>query len=366
MRYIFCLLFSFLLASAVSAEVRQTGDLPRRDGAPLHDHPGLETEYGQVRTSDGLRLRTIVTRPQGARSPLPVIFFAQAVSCGSLDIAADRPSGLMMLARRSGMVLVRVERSGTGDSEGVPCSALDYDTEVRHYREALEQYRSHAWIDPARIYLYGSSLGSTTAPLIAQGFPIAGIFVQGGGAETYLERMINFDRLYLERSGRFSPAQVHGEMLRRIAFHYEYLVRGRTPSQIEAERPDLRGLWSTIRGAEADSHYGRPFAWHQQAARRNFLDAWTKIHAPVLVIYAEYDQFEMREGHRVIVETVNRLRPGTANLVEIPGVDHSLISYPSADSAYREEGGERRPELFLEPVLDWLRRVSQLSPQEPV
>ena len=51
--------------------------------------------------------------------------------------------------------------------------------------------------------IYGSSLGSTTAPLVAQGKKVAGIIVQGGGAVTYLERMINFDRLYLERSGRY-------------------------------------------------------------------------------------------------------------------------------------------------------------------
>jgi len=77
----------------------------------------------------------------------------------------------------------------------------------------------------------------------------------------------------------------------------------------------------------------------------------------VLVLYGEYDQFERPGGHRLIADTVNRLRPGTATFIEIDGVDHSLISYPSADAAYREEGGERRPELFLEPVLTWLRSV---------
>jgi pimeloyl-ACP methyl ester carboxylesterase len=357
MRFILLLLSSLLLSATADARVRMTGDLPRRYGAALHDHEGLETEYGVVRTSEGVRLRTMITRPESTSHRLPAIMLAQAVSCGSLDIAPGRPSGLMALARQSGMVLIRIERSGSGDSEGVPCGELDYDTEVRHYREALEQLCRHPWIDAQRIFLYGSSLGSTTAPLIAQGFDIAGIFVQGGGAETYLERMIDFDRLYLERSGNYTPEQVHGELLRRIPFHYEYLVRGRTPQQIEAERPELRGVWASIRGAEPTGHYGRPFAWHQQAARKNFLEAWTRIEAPVLVLYGEYDQFEMREGHKLIANTVNRRRPGTATFVEIPGVDHSLISYPNAEAAYRDEGGERRLELFLEPVLGWLRQV---------
>lgn len=357
MRLIWLLLSSLLFSTAVDASVRLTGDLPRRDGAPLQRMDGLETEYGVVRTSEGVRLRTIITRPRGVQTRLPAILHTQAVSCGTLDVPADRPSILRELARRSGLVLVRVERAGTGDSEGPLCSALDYDTEIRHYREALDRLADHPWIDPRRIVIYGSSLGSTTAPLVADGHDVAGVFVQGGGAVTYLERMINFDRIFLERSGNYRPEQIHAEMLRRVLFHYEYLVRGRTPQQIEAERPELRGVWASILGAEATSHYGRPLAWHQQAARRDFLGAWSRINAPVLVVYGEYDQYEPRHGHQLIADTVNRLRPGTATFLELAGVDHGLIGYPSAEAAYREEGGERNAERFLEPVLGWLRAI---------
>src|SRR5690349_22103231 len=59
--------------------------------------------------------------------------------------------------------------SGTGDSEGPGCDRLDYDTEVRHYREAFDQLARHPWIDPGRIVIFGSSLGSITAPFIAEG-----------------------------------------------------------------------------------------------------------------------------------------------------------------------------------------------------
>ena len=95
----------------------------------------------------------------------------------------------------------------------------------------------------------------------------------------------------------------------------------------------------------------------------NFFDVGSDVHAqigieaPVLVIYGEYDQYEMREGHKLIADTVNKLRPGAATFVEIPGVDHGLIKYSSADAAYREEGGSRDNELFLRPVLDWLRKI---------
>lgn len=353
-------LAALLAAAPGAAQVsRLAGDLPRKDSKPLQSIPGLETEYGSVRTSEGTRLRTILTRPTGTSGRLPAIFLTQWVSCGSLDFGAERQSQIRAVAERTSMVLVRVERSGTGDSEGKPCSELDYDTEVRHYREALDQVARHRWIDPDRIVIFGSSLGATTAPLIAQGRKVAGLVVQGGGALTYLERMIDFDRLYLERSGKYEPARIQEEMNRRIAFHVEYLVRGQIPEQIEQTRPDLAGVWQTIRGgAEAPPHYGRPYAWHQQAARKDFLEAWTKIEAPVLVFYGEYDQFERRHGHQLIADTINRLRPGSATFIELPKADHDLEFYASPEDAYSYKDGQVRFEPFVQPLTDWLKRVT--------
>ena len=348
-----------IAAAAPAQTARLVGDLPRKEARPLTSLAGLETEYGQVRTSEGHRLRTILTRPTGTRGRLPAIMLAQWVSCGSLDFGPDRQNLLRDIAEQSGMVLVRIERAGTGDSEGPVCSALDYDTEVRHYREAFDQIARHDWIDPDSIILFGSSLGSTTAPLIAEGKKVAGILVQGGGAVTYLERMINFDRLYLERSGRYPPETIHDEMLKRIPFHVEYLIGGKTPEQIERERPEFAGIWQTIRGgAEAPPHYGRPYAWHQQAAKKDFVEAWTRVEAPVLVFYGEYDQFEPRHGHQLIADTVNKLRPGTATFIEVPKADHELELYASAEDAYAYRGGEVRRELFLRPMLEWAKRIT--------
>jgi pimeloyl-ACP methyl ester carboxylesterase len=353
------LLAALSVSSTAVAKARLSGDLPRKGGKPLVELPGVETEYGAVRTSEGIRLRTILTRPAGARGPSPAIMLAQWVSCGSLDAPADKPSLMRQLAEQSGMVFVRVERSGTGDSEGSPCSQLDYDTEVRHYREAFDQIARHPWVDPNRIILFGSSLGATTAPLVAAGKKVAGIAVQGGGALNYLERMINFDRLYLERSGKFTPAQIHEEMNRRIAFHTAYLLERKTPDQVERERPALAGVWKSIRGgAEAPPHYGRPYAWHWQAASKNMLAAWTQVRAPVLVIYGEYDQFETQHGHRLIADTLNRLRPGSATFVEVPRADHEMEIYASAEDAYAYRNGTVRPELLLDPLLGWARRVT--------
>jgi len=353
-------LLALFAASPLQAQpARIVGDLPRNEARPLQAMAGVETEYGSVRSSEGYRLRTILTRPAGSTGRLPALFLAQWVSCGSVDVAADKPGLLQDIARQSNMVFIRVERAGTGDSEGPPCSGLDFDTEVRHYREALDRLSGHPWIDPAKLVIFGSSLGSVTAPLIADGRKVAGVVVQGGGAVTYLERMINFDRLYLERSGKYRPEQIHDEMTKRIRFHTAYLLGRKTPAQVAEEQPDLASVWASVRGgAEAPPHYGRPYAWHWQAAAANFAAAWARLRAPVLVLHGEYDQFEPRHGHELIARIVNRLRPGTATFVQFPKADHELEYYATAEDAYLYRNPTVRREHFLKPMFEWIREVA--------
>ena len=347
-----------LAASAQARPATVTGDLPRRATTPVEDTPGLETQYGDVRVADGVRLRTFLTRPEGATNPLPAVFLVQWVSCGSLEFRPGRPSLLRELARASGMVLIRVDRSGTGDSEGVPCEQLDHDTEIAHYRAALDRLARHPWINPDRIVIFGSSLGASNAPLVADGRKVAGVVVQGGGGLSYLERMINFDSINLERSGKVPPERRHAEMARRVAFQHAYLIGRKTPAQVVAAQPELAGVWEGLLGTAADDHYGRPFAWHWQIAGKDLIGPWTRIEAPVMVVYGEYDQYETRRGHRIIVDTLNRLRPGTATWLEIPRADHDLEVYPDPISAYRSEGGRRDNALFVGPVVAWLKRVT--------
>ena len=322
--------------------------LERADDRPLEQIPGVVTVYGSVETGDGVRLRTLIAIPESASPPLKPLLFTQWVSCGSVEYRSGSGGReiLARLARESGLALVRVERAGSGDSEGPACDALDYDTEVQHYTDAFAQLLENELIDPSAVYLYGASLGTTTAPLVAvalqtKGYDIAGIAVQGGGALTHFERMLIFDRLYLERRpDAVAPASIHDEMRARSRFHTEYLINGRQPDDIAADSAEMAAVRADIRGLGETDHYGRPFAWHQQAARWNFLAAWAAVDAPALVIFNSFDQFETRDGHALIVKTINRLRPGTAKLIEQQSVGHSNRRFESLEAAYAGEGGE--------------------------
>ena len=333
---------------------------------PLERLAGVETVYDVLATPDGARLRTLLTRPAGASGPVPAIFVTQWVSCDTIEIPEEKNRDgaaqlLAALAQRSGMATIRVERTASGDSDGPACHELDYDTEVAHYRHAFEQLTRSPWVDPARVVVLGLSLGSTTAPLVAVGHRVAGVVVSGGGAETYFERMLTFDRLAFERGGT-PPAEVHDKLLAHVRFLQHYLVDGEDPRAIAAADPRLAGVWKEMRGTDDGAHYWRPYAWHRQAAARNFLAAWAAIDAPVLVLHAQHDQFEAEAGHRLIAEAVNRLRPGTATFLSIANLGHDFAVYPSAEAAMRWENGVTTAELVIEPILQWLRARGLAKP----
>ena len=325
--------------------------------------PGVSSHYTEVEVGDGSRLQAIITLPEGDASPRHPLLFTQWVSCGSLEYREGSNSRelLAAIARDSGLALVRVERSAL-DETGPACADLDYDTEVAHYVEAFSQLLEDPRVDAGRVYVYGSSLGSTTAPLVAlalqdKGFDIAGLMVQGGGAVTYYERMFNFERIYLERRpDAVAPSDIHSEMLLRAKFQYEYLVNDRHPDEVAGDSDEMARIRGDILGMGATDQYGRPYAWHQQAATKNFLAAWAELEAPVLVVFNAFDQFEMRHGHKLIVDTVNRLRPGTATFVERPNIGHSDNRYAAIEDAYAFRDGTPAWQEAAEIMSGWLRR----------
>ena len=186
---------------------------------PTEVIPGVASHYRVVGVDDGSRLQAIITLPAEQSPPLHPLLFTQWVSCGPLEYRAGSNSRelLAALARDSGLALVRVERTALQDS-GPACEDLDYDTELDHYVQAFTRLLDDERIDASRVYIYGSSLGATTAPLVAvelqdAGVEIAGIMVQGGGAVTYLERMTRFERIYLERRpDEVEAADIHDEV----------------------------------------------------------------------------------------------------------------------------------------------------------
>jgi pimeloyl-ACP methyl ester carboxylesterase len=338
-------------------------ELPRRDGRAPEAVPGLISEYGVLRTSEGTRLRTILTRPaKAAAGKRPGVYFIQWLSCDTIELPASARGGWARMMRRvfaeSGMVSFRTEKAGVGDSEGGPCAELDYQTELRHHREALRQFRRRAEIDPERIVLFGASMGATMAPLLADEPGVAAVVVWGGGARTWFERTLTFERR--RREGMGLPGQQVTRELKAIEeLLAEYLIRGRKPEELAASSPRLAESWRLLGGLEGLRQYGRPAAFHQQAQAADWAGAWERVAVPVLALFGEHDWFEDPAGVAWIANLVNRKKPGLARFELVPGLDHHFERFPSLAAAVRGEGGRPDEGPAVEQILRFLaQRVS--------
>jgi glyoxylase-like metal-dependent hydrolase (beta-lactamase superfamily II)/dienelactone hydrolase len=322
--------------------------------------PGLETEYGELLPGDGARLRTIVTKPQQAAGRLPAVLFVQWLSCDSIELRPDAQDGWSVMLRRlmseSGMLWQRTEKSGVGESKGTPCAQLDYETELAHHRAALRQLRSRPDVDPRRIVVFGASMGSNYAPLVAADQDVAGVVVWGGGATTWFERMLRFERNALDL-GDTEPQAVAAEVNARAAYFQRYLLKSETPAAIAASDPKLGEVWKRIVGTSDTGHYGRPFAFHQQAQKQNWAGAWARVRAPVLVLYGEYDWFESHDAAQLIANIVNDRKPGSATFRELPQLDHHFTRYASRRDAFREKDGKESAGPAVTAILDWLSQI---------
>ena len=358
------LLAALLPAAPLAAASRIEGDLPRKGDRPLEEIPGVDSVYGVLETSDGLRLRTVLTRPEGIPASddrrLPGILFVQWLSCDTIELPAARRDGWSRMLRRiasgSGAVMLRTEKAGVGDSEGPPCSELDYETELAHHRDALALLERTPGVDPERIVVFGASMGATMAPLVARGHDVAGVAIWGGGAVTWLERLLAFERARRELTG--VPAErLTDEMKRLSAFLPEYLIHRRHPREIASEDPDLGGAWELVTGAEGGTHYGRPVAFHQQAQARDWAGAWAEIDVPTLVLYGEHDWYETEAAHALIERLVDRGDRELARFEVIEATDHHFVRYPSPEAAAEGRGGVVAEGPAVEAILGWLREV---------
>ncbi len=329
------------------------------DGNAKESHPGIETSYGTLALRDGVKLRTIVTKPDRAAGKLPAILFVQWLSCDTVAISSNPRDGwsamLRRIVRESDALVWRTEKRGVGSSEG-SCSTMDYETELADHREALNALIARPDVDRERIVLFGGSIGGTYVPLLAAQANVAGVLVWGAGATTWAERMMKFERNALEL--RMSqPEQLADAMSSRFRFFERYLLEAQTPTQISTEDPTLDAVWGQIVGTSADAHYGRPFAFHQQAQRANWSGAWSSVTAPVMVAYGEYDWFESADAASLITRITNAKSPGRGTFQLVPGMNHHFELFPNGIDAFLEKNGRVDPDPAVTPMLQWLKEV---------
>jgi pimeloyl-ACP methyl ester carboxylesterase len=328
--------------------------------APLEQIPGVRSTYHSIAVDGGIRLRTITTHPLHASGRLAGVYFVQWLSCDSIEYPLNPEDHgwqrmLQLLAETSGVVLMRTDKAGIGDSDG-DCAQLDYDTELAHHRIAYERLAANPLVDRDRIVIYGASMGGNMAALLAAETRPAGIVIWGTAFKSWFEHLVEFNRRELELSGG-DPTESANLLRLQIAYLTEFLIHGKSPAAIRESRPELGEVWGKLRGTSGELYYGRPYRYHQQAQAKNWTAALASLRKPTLVLHGEFDWYEAADDHALIARTVNRVLPGRATYIEIPKTDHHFSMYPDLQTAYERKGGFVSPQRAVLEITRWLRDV---------
>jgi alpha-beta hydrolase superfamily lysophospholipase len=319
------------------------------DAAPDEHDPRVVTAYEAITMDDSLR-RTLVTSPAGAHGRHPAVLIIGGIGCYSVDVAADPEDAYLRLAHdlsARGFVVMRLEKSGVGDSQGPPCATVDLTTEMRSYALALVALTHHPLVDSAHVYLVGHSIGSAIAPRLAASPPIAGVVVLEGFGRNWFEYELANLRRQLELGGD-PPGVVDAKLAEKEICMHRFLIAREPEAEIEKTEPFCR----------VHDVYPAAPDYLRQAAALNIAEPWTRLAAPVLAIYGTGDFVTAEADHRRIVDIVNAAHAGSATLTLIPGMDHHLDVAGTPQQAWDlrvrdHRSGPYEPRLSAA-LLEWL------------
>jgi alpha-beta hydrolase superfamily lysophospholipase len=326
------------------------------DTAQDEQDPLVDTLYKSIEVDGSLR-RTLVTVPRGSQGRRPAVLILGGMGCYSIDNAADSQDPYLRLAHdlgRRGIVVMRVEKSGVGDSQGPHCMTVDLKAEMHSYAVALDELQRDAHADPRCIYLFGHSIGTIIAPRLANQNKVAGVIIAEAVGRNWFEYELWNLRRQLDLSGD-SAAQVDAALAMKEICMHRLLIEKQPETEIEHTQPECK----------IHNDYPAAASYVQEVAALNIAEPWTRFSLPLLAIYGTGDFVTAEADHHRIVNLVDASNPGAATLKLIAGMDHHLDVAGTEQQAYDLRVKQHRAAPYDEElstvVVDWLCRREKCS-----
>ena len=326
--------------------------------------PGADVIYGQVESADGLRIRTVTLVPEisALRSDqgLPGVFYIQGITCQSIDRITGRShsrSRIFLDLLEAGFVVSFADKPGVGDSDGEACTEGGFDREIRAYQAAAAAFADREDIDASRVYAIGISMGGYQFPLIAEAVDFAGVITWGAGVEPWADYLIgNFRERAIMRPV-VSPEQHEAGLraMRRIV--HALIIEGQQPDELRETMPQATALAEQQLGP-LEAFAGRALDFHREADQAELWPAWTRYEGELLVLHGEYDWISTASDHAKAAEILNRMRPGSASVELLEGLDHGFTHHDSLEDSFTRLFNGDASDLFHQRAVDWLSELA--------
>jgi len=318
-------------------------------------HKNLDTFYEEVTSSYGITQRIIITKPKKSGKQ-PAIILIGGLSCSSIEAYPDRNNNwtrvIKDLVEKSDMIVMRVEKPGVGDSQG-DCSKSDFLTDIAGFKAAISFLKSKSYVDPSRIIVYGSSMGSALTPYFANEFNLAGIISDGTFFKTWFEHMLEIERRIREMSGD-TEAQIVEKMNKYyIPLYYGMLIQKKTYKQVVNEYPALANY--NYHGAQ--HMYGRPLEYYHQLQDFNLAGEWEKIKVPIRIMRGTNDWIMSSFDNKMILDVLKKNGHKDHLLFEYPGLDHWNTIHDTPKDSFEGKKG-RWEDKISQQIIDWAQELA--------
>lgn len=318
-------------------------------------HDQLDTYYESVMSDFGVKQRTIVTKPKGTTRKLPAIVLIQGLSCSTIEKYPGRGNNWVnqidALVENSGMVVMRVDKPGVGDSDG-DCSETDFETELGGYRAAIRSLKTKSYVDTTKIIVYGASMGSTLAPVLANEFGLAGVISDGTFFKSWFEHMLEIERRIRQMSGDSESVIAKKMNQAYIPLYYGMLIEGKSYQKVINENPALADF-----NYHGPRHmYGRPVEYYQQLQQFDLASAWEKVNVPVRILYGSNDWIMSEFDNKMIIDVLDRNGHEDHELLIYPGLDHWNTIHVKPEDSFLGKPGKWDPKV-PEIIIGWAKEM---------
>ncbi|MGI9544452.1 MAG: alpha/beta fold hydrolase [Cyclobacteriaceae bacterium] len=327
---------------------------------PLERYPDTEVRYESVLSNRGQEIRTIITYPKKARGKLPALFVVGGLSCSSIEVFPGRAvSGwtrvLTDLATKTGMVVMRVEKPGVGDSNGA-CSESSFEDDIAAFRSSLESLRSKSYVDTSKVIIYGSSMGSALAPYLANEYPVAGVISDGTFVKTWFEHMLEIERRILKFQGNTGEEVMKKMNEGYIPLYYGMLIEKKSYAEVLQEKPWL----AKYNYHDPEHMYGRPVSYYHQVQDFNFAKGWQELKVPVRIVRGTNDWIMSDQDNDLIIALLEDQGHQDHQLYRYPGLDHwNMIHEKDIDSFEGKTGTWE--DGISQIIIDYARELAGLD-----
>jgi pimeloyl-ACP methyl ester carboxylesterase len=327
---------------------------------PIETSLDFDVLYRSVDTKNGRR-RVIITRPKAA-GKYPAVLLVGGIGCYSLDNFPPTHAYRKILygLTNQGFATMRVEKTGTGDSEGAPCSSTlaDLRQEIEGYVSGLRALKTYDFVDADKVFIFGHSIGGIVGPAVAAEEKVRGLVAVATVGTNWFEYALeNYRRQAVLRGESYDQVE-NGARINRIC-KQRWWIDKQPYRQIVKDQPACADYLQDP----------APVTYMQQLTELNLAEMWKKVDIPTLIIYGSSDFLTSAKEHEYLREMINKFHPGKAKYVEISAMDHYFEQAASQRESMQRRGNPAQtPPQFVEQALteisNWLRQ--NLNNSQPV